>query len=132
MTSTVRQLPGQLPLPLDVPEMTDDLRADLAGHVQPGWQAMAACRSVADDTWFPEPGYATAAALDVCKWCPVRASCLAFALSETASDDDFGVWGGTTEAQRDVLRQDLGEGVPVVDVLDGATLRPALEWRRSA
>ena len=59
----------------------------------------------------------------------MRRSCLAFALSE---GEDYGVWGKTTEVQRDALRIDLANGVAVDDVLDSATVRPAYLWRRTA
>jgi hypothetical protein len=125
------QVPGQIELVFDVPELTDELRADLAAHVVDGWQAMGACRSVADDTWFPDPTDTgrKAAALDRCSFCPVRRSCLAAAL---ASGEDYGVWGGTTELQRDVLVRDLVDGASVVDALDGATLLPEFLWRQAS
>src|SRR5262245_51061096 len=98
-------VPGQLDLDhkgsavglrLDVPALTDDQRAELAANVLAGWQSMAECRSVADDTWFPDTTHAElrAAAVARCGFCPVRRSCLAFALSE---GEDYGIWGGTTE-----------------------------------
>lgn len=127
----IRQVPGQLELSFDVPELSDETRAELAAHVLPGWQGMGECRSTGDDTWFPEPGQAnaTAAALDRCSFCPVRRSCLAYAL---ATDEDYGVWGGTTENQRDTLRADVADGVTVNDVLDGTTLLPGLLWKQAS
>jgi hypothetical protein len=124
-------LPGQLELRLDIPELTDDQRAELAAHVLDGWQTMGECRSVADDTWFPDTAQTVlrATAVARCGFCPVRRSCLAYALSE---GEDYGIWGGTTDVQRDALRVDLADGVPVVDVLDSATIRPAYLWRQTA
>jgi hypothetical protein len=128
---TAGQVPGQLELVFDVPALTDELRAELIAHALPGWQGMGACRSVADDTWFPEPSETgvKVAAVDRCGFCPVRRSCLASAL---AGDEEYGVWGGTTELQRDVLVRDLVDGAAVVDVLDGATLLPTLVWRQAS
>ena len=130
-THTAAQVPYQLELRLDVPDLTDDQRAELAAHVLDGWQGMAECRSVADDTWFPDASQAElrAAAVARCGFCPVRRSCLAFALSE---GEDYGIWGGTTDVQRDALRLDIADGVSAVDVLDSATIRPAYLWRRTA
>ena len=130
-THTAVQVPGQLELRLDVPELPDQLRAELAAHILAGWQGMGECRSVADDTWFPDAGQAElrAAAVGRCEFCRVRRSCLAFALAE---GEDYGIWGGTTDVQRDALRLDLADGVPVVDVLDSATIRPAYLWRQTA
>lgn len=113
-------LPGQLELALDVPELTDDQRAECAAYVLPGWQGMGVCRSVADDTWFPEHGHtATGQAVNLCADCPVRRSCLAHAL---AYDEDHGIWGGTTPVQRDVIRQDLAAGLAIADALQPPTL----------
>jgi hypothetical protein len=125
------QIPGQMELVFDVPELGDELRAELAAHVLPDWASMGACRSVADDTWFPDETATErkAAALDRCGFCPVRRSCLAYAL---AAGEEYGVWGGTTELQRDVLVRDLVNGAPVVDALDGATLLPEFLWRQAS
>lgn len=125
----VREIPGQLELVFDVPTLTADQRAEIGAYAVPGWQSMAECRSVADDSCFPEPGQATADALDRCSFCPVRRSCLASAL---AGDEEFGVWGGTTEIQRDVIREDITAGAPIADVLDRATLLPELLWRQAS
>jgi hypothetical protein len=125
------QIPGQIELVFEVPSLGDDMRAELAAHVVPGWQALGACRSVADDTWFPEDADTSGktTALDRCGFCPVRRSCLAYALS---TGEEYGVWGGTTELQRDVLTRDLVDGAPVVDALDGATLLPEYLWRQAS
>ena len=130
-TTRAVRVPGQLALQLDVPALTDDLRAELAAHVLDGWQGMGECRSTADDTWFPETGQTAlrAAAVARCGFCPARRSCLAHALTE---GEDYGIWGGTTDVQRDALRVDLADGVPVLDVLDSATIRPAYLWRQTA
>jgi hypothetical protein len=125
----VREIPGQLELVFDTPTLTLDQRAEISAYIVPGWQGMGECRSVADDSCFPEPGQATAAALDRCSFCPVRRSCLASAL---AGDEEYGVWGGTTEIQRDVIRTDIAAGVPIVDALDRSTLRPELLWRQAS
>jgi hypothetical protein len=125
----VREIPGQLELVFDTPALTLDQRAEISAYIVPGWQGMGECRSVADDSCFPEPGQATAAALDRCSFCPVRRSCLASAL---AGDEEYGVWGGTTESQRDVIRTDIAAGVPIVDALDRSTLLPELLWRQAS
>jgi WhiB family redox-sensing transcriptional regulator len=125
----VREIPGQLELVFDTRAMTVDQHAEIGAYIVPGWQGMGECRSVADDSCFPEPGQATAAALDRCSFCPVRRSCLASAL---AGDEEYGVWGGTTEIQRDVIRTDIAAGVPIVDALDRSTLLPELLWRQAS
>ncbi|RZU20053.1 transcription factor WhiB [Kribbella rubisoli] len=125
----VHEIPGQLELVFETPTLTLDQRAEISAYIVSGWQGMGECRSVADDSCFPEPGQATSAAVDRCGFCPVRRSCLASAL---ANDEEFGVWGGTTEVQRDVIRTDIAAGVPIVDALDRSTLLPELLWRQAS
>jgi WhiB family redox-sensing transcriptional regulator len=54
------------------------------------------------ELWFPDfPGNgakkAQAKAIQICWTCPLRRPCLQFAIE---SEQRFGVWGGTTPAQR--------------------------------
>ncbi|UPK76336.1 WhiB family transcriptional regulator [Nocardioidaceae bacterium SCSIO 66511] len=106
-------LDDQLALPL--PDPTHD--ATLARRVTPGWQAQAACHGVHGDVFFPEPdergALVEAAALDVCNGCRVRSSCRATALL----NGEQGIWGGTTEGDRDRMLSALTRGVSVDAVL---------------
>jgi WhiB family redox-sensing transcriptional regulator len=43
-----------------------------------------------------------AAAKAVCATCPVQSECLEFAI---ATNQEYGVWGGTSEEERRVLRR---------------------------
>ena len=70
------------------------------------WRFDAACRRENPELFFPvgSDGPAqrqAAAAKAVCRRCPVREHCLAYALAE---GEDPGVWGGTDETERRVLR----------------------------
>ena len=67
------------------------------------WRARAACRGRDARLWFPRRGdvFSRDVAKAVCAACPVRADCLAAALS--APFDVSGTWGGTTEHERDQL-----------------------------
>lgn len=68
------------------------------------WKREAACRhrSVPTDWFFSSGGYDhTHRALAVCRVCPVQKQCLDFALSTSAR----GVWGGTTDIERQQLRR---------------------------
>ena len=118
-------------LQFDCPELNPDTVEELHGNIENRWQAKAVCRTVVDDAWFPEPTQPVlrSAAVARCCPCPVRRSCLAFALSE---GENHGVWGGTTDVQREALRLDLASGVSVGDVLDSATVRPAYLWAEPA
>lgn len=52
--------------------------------------------------FFPDPATLELleAAKDVCRNCPVQVPCLEFALANA----EAGVWGGTSEAERDRMR----------------------------
>lgn len=85
------------------------------------WDDEASCRSADPDLFFPaDPDRSSrrdgpagpqlgqtrfspaAAAVRVCRGCPVRTQCLEFALSARL---DYGVWGGLTEQERRSLRR---------------------------
>lgn len=63
----------------------------------PDWTAAALCAQVGGDFWFPERGDSTREAKAICRRCPVRADCLAFAVDHGIA---FGIWGGLSERQR--------------------------------
>lgn len=70
------------------------------------WRQRAACRSLDPDLFFPIGSTGTAAdqieaAKAVCRSCSVRTECLEFAL---ATNQEAGVWGGTSEEERRALR----------------------------
>ena len=77
--------------------------ADLA------WRDRAACLGAhtadSDDIFFNlRSGVTPTAALTVCRACPVRPECLAWATANLTAIDDYGVWGGTTPAARAHIR----------------------------
>lgn len=83
------------------------------------WRLFAACRSADPDLFFPvsSSGRSMAQAEQaktVCARCPVQRECLEFALRTRQA---HGVWGGTTEQERQVIDAVL-HGMP----------RPG-EWR---
>jgi WhiB family transcriptional regulator, redox-sensing transcriptional regulator len=71
------------------------------------WQHRAACHDLDPELFFPI-GTSEAAmrqarlAKTVCARCPVHVECLRWAL---ASGQDFGVWGGLSEAERRGVRR---------------------------
>ena len=73
------------------------------------WRVDAACRDTDPDLFFPvgTTGPAIeqiASAKAVCGECDAQAECLEFAL---ATNQDSGVWGGTSEEERRQLRKKL-------------------------
>ena len=72
-----------------------------------GWRKDAECRDTDPELFFPVG--TTGAALvqienakSVCRRCSVQAECLEFALS---TNQDSGIWGGTSEEERRKLRR---------------------------
>ena len=82
--------------------------ARIGDHVlHDDWRSHAACRDFDCDLFFPNGttgGFADdiAAAKRLCAQCPVIEPCLNFAL---VSNQEFGVWGGTSEDERRQLRR---------------------------
>lgn len=72
---------------------------------RPEWQTHAICRDTVGQQhlrrFFPSPGASTTPAKTICAQCPVRLECLDHALADPTLQ---GVWGDTTENERDRLR----------------------------
>jgi WhiB family redox-sensing transcriptional regulator len=73
------------------------------------WQREGACRGLglgeSQAIFFPARGESVENARAICGRCPVSAECLDFALEHHC----IGVWGGTTERQRRMLRRGRSE-----------------------
>jgi WhiB family redox-sensing transcriptional regulator len=62
------------------------------------WRQHARCGGVDPEIHFPaHDADGTAAAKRICRKCPVKSECLAYALEH---DEQHGVWGGMTPAER--------------------------------
>ena len=71
------------------------------------WRVDAICRDTDPELFFPigTTGYALlqiARAKEVCGQCPVQNDCLDYALE---TNQDSGIWGGTSEEERRALRK---------------------------
>jgi WhiB family transcriptional regulator, redox-sensing transcriptional regulator len=71
------------------------------------WRERAACRDEDPELFFPVSEMGPSArqvdqAKAVCARCPVRARCLTYALENGL---DHGIYGGTTETERRLLRR---------------------------
>jgi WhiB family redox-sensing transcriptional regulator len=74
---------------------------------QIGWRDDAACLDADPDLFFPVGTTGPAlhhvdGAKRICRTCPVKTQCLAWALDHGVSD---GVWGGTTADERRAIRR---------------------------
>jgi WhiB family redox-sensing transcriptional regulator len=71
------------------------------------WRESSACRDTDPDLFFPVGTTGPAieqieTAKAVCRTCDVQQACLQYALS---TNQDSGIWGGTSEEERRVLRR---------------------------
>ena len=71
------------------------------------WRTDAACRYCSPDLFFPAgttgpAEHEVTAAKAVCAACPVQSACLLYALD---TRQDFGIWGGTTQEERQLFRR---------------------------
>jgi WhiB family transcriptional regulator, redox-sensing transcriptional regulator len=72
------------------------------------WRDQATCRDLNPELFFPVgvTGLAVEqidAAKSFCHTCPSQSACLEFAIT---TNQEYGVWGGTTEDERRVLRRE--------------------------
>ena len=66
------------------------------------WMAEGKCRELPPETFFPRDGVGVEIAKRICADCPVRESCLEYALSHNI---ELGIWGGASErARRKITR----------------------------
>jgi WhiB family transcriptional regulator, redox-sensing transcriptional regulator len=67
------------------------------------WRQLGRCRGIDPDIFYPDSDEGAAEAKEICALCPVRETCLEYALTVREKN---GVWGGLTERERRrVLRQ---------------------------
>jgi len=91
-------------------EPTDWVKFDTtltAGRHEPGstlgalrpskWIALAKCKTMEPALFFPRDGAGVRLAQQICAICPVKRTCLAYALDNRLN---HGVWGGTSERER--------------------------------
>lgn len=93
----MRKDPEWLSIPglggLTIPFMQPFSFADITGD----WEDSAACRGAEPDVFFAPGGTQEHRAKVVCRSCPVRWECLAYALRHRV---EHGVWGGLTDRER--------------------------------
>lgn len=82
--------------------------ANLYGSADENWRTYAECLNISVELFFPPdaidgrrlPRSYYDEAKQLCSQCPVRVTCL-----ERGMDEEYGVWGGLTRAERKRLRQ---------------------------
>ena len=81
-------------------------RALYGAKQDPGWPAMASCRELPADLFYPEEREPAARVKAICRSCAVQLDCLAHAIS---TRETHGIWGGLTSRQRSRLARFLRE-----------------------
>lgn len=69
------------------------------------WRALGSCSSADPDLWFSVGAVEHKQAKIICRQCPVRMSCLEYAMDAPV---DHGIWGGLTERERRRHRRKAG------------------------
>ena len=77
------------------------------------WRGLGNCAGQDPDLFFAPGAVEHREAKRICRDCPVRRECLAYALFEPV---DHGIWGGLTERERRRMRRE-GRIPPVVAAL---------------
>lgn len=75
------------------------------------WQLKARCVDYDPEIFFPPQGGDGRMAKAICAGCPVERECAEFA---TKHRINWGIWGGTDERERRLLRKELDGDVPAV------------------
>jgi WhiB family redox-sensing transcriptional regulator len=65
------------------------------------WMSEALCREIGGEIFFPADPNNWREAKIACSMCPVQNECLEYALKENV----LGIWGGTTERDRQAIRR---------------------------
>ncbi len=86
--------------------LLDDASADgpaVASSGEQLWMREANCRGLQASAFFPSDASGVEAARRVCADCSVRSACLEYSLENRL---DHGIWGGTSERQRQRILRD--------------------------
>lgn len=76
--------------------------AELLDATEHEWMASAVCAQTDPEAFHPEAGDSPEPAKRMCAHCPVRETCLQWALDHNEPD---GIWGGLTASERWVMRR---------------------------
>jgi len=81
--------------------------AEVGSHdtVDQNWRAHATCAQMDPDLFFAAGAIEHKVAKRICRSCPVRRECLAYAMEAPV---DHGIWGGLTERERRRFRRRAG------------------------
>jgi len=85
----------------------------------PTWEG-AACKGQGDLFFTSDPtGQTTRQAKAICRHCPMQGQCLDYALADLSMQ---GIWGGTTERDRRIIRKSRGLAVRQIKPITHGTM----------
>ena len=107
--------PTQIEIEPDEPERLPATLENLIaiGVAQPvaedePWSALAVCKQLDPEDFFPEKGVPTQLQRKICLGCEVVDQCLQYALDH---DEQFGIWGGKSERERRRMSRRMTRGI---------------------
>ncbi len=84
--------------------LSPQLLEQAAADTKRVWSVHALCTASDPEIFFPPSDSPATQAPQICAQCPVRGSCLSYAV---AADEPFGIWGGLNARERRHLRRQL-------------------------
>jgi WhiB family transcriptional regulator, redox-sensing transcriptional regulator len=100
-------MPDDTAIPGTADLLSPQLLQQAAADTRRRWSIQALCASTGPEIFFPPTGGLAAEARAICAQCPVRRSCLAYAV---AVGEPFGIWGGLDPRERRIHRRRLLRG----------------------
>lgn len=90
-------------------------------ELYPSFDGSQLCRQFDPEFYFPEYGMPVESRLakQMCHGCPFKAPCLEYAMAIQV----WGIWGGTTEAERRRIRKRTGQVAVPIRVRHGARMK---------
>lgn len=108
-------VPASLPRQRNGLLKADDLIVLFGLDPDASWRGQGPCAQVDPEIFYPENGRTSKPAKKVCGGCPVRDRCLAYAIEH---DERYGVWGGTSEHERRLMRRAAGTEITEDETVD--------------
>lgn len=93
------------------------------------WRAKGLCYKTYDERFFPQRGETSRYAKGLCAHCPVKAECLDVAISRGCRS---GIFGGTTERERQVIRRFKYDQEKAQDPHQNTTVSQGWQRRKKA
>ena len=111
-------MPENMAAPHPAESLSPAVLAEAAADTKRRWSRHALCAAADPDIFFPPGDSLASEARAICARCPVRPSCLAYAVT---AGEPFGIWGGLDPEERRALRRRLRQREPSAASATGIT-----------